>query len=104
MDLLGMQLGIEIRSSPFVPETSPPPPCKKVGEFQARRGGRRTDFGRHFRSDAYSRGAAAPAPLPTPCYYMIDGVCHMHPKMFERLKAATASAELKRFLGASTFL
>lgn len=85
--------GIKIRVSEYVPEMVQPLPCKKVGETPARRGGMRTDFGRYFRADSFARGSASPAPLPMPGYFMLDGVCHMHPKVFAKLEAQLKPAE-----------
>lgn len=86
--LAGLHSGVEIRVSELVPELIDPPRCKKAGEIPARGGGKRTDFGRHFRSDAFARGSAAPAPQPRPGYIMIGGVCHMHPKVFAMMQEA----------------
>ncbi len=77
--LAGLQSGVEIRVSQFVPEMVQPPPCKTIGEVSR---GRRTDFGRHFRVDSFTRGSAAPALVPTLGYFMLDGVCHMHPNVY----------------------
>lgn len=86
--LVGLRSGVEIHIDPFVPELVQPPPCKRLRDRPSRRGGKRTDFGRHFRADAFARGSAAPAPQPRPGYFMIGGVCHMHPKVFAMLKEA----------------
>lgn len=86
--LAGLHSGVEIMVSDLVPELVSPPPCRKVAERPARRGGKRTDFGRHFRADAFARGSARPAPRPRPGYFMIGGICHMHPKVFAMFEEA----------------
>lgn len=81
--LASLKLGVSMHVSEIVPETTPPPYCETVGEASC---GKRTDFGRHFRSDTFVRGTGIPAPVPTPCYFMIRGECHMHPKTFEKFR------------------
>jgi hypothetical protein len=73
--------------SELVPEWLRPTPSKAVGELPARRGGKRTDFGRHFRADSFTRGLAGPAPVSTLGYFIVNGELHVHPRTWAKMVA-----------------
>ena len=79
---------IPVHVSGFVPEMVQPRPSKRLGDCPARGGGKRTDFGRHFRADTFTRGAGGPTPRPTPGVFMVNGEIHVHPKTWEALVEA----------------
>jgi hypothetical protein len=76
---------LPVHVSEFVPELVQPPPSKRLRDCPTRGGGRRTDFGRHFRADTFMRGMGQPAPRPTPGVFMVNGEIHVHPKTWEAL-------------------
>ena len=86
---LGFPEGMPVRVSEYVPETVGPEPRElaPVRDIPARRGGRRTDFGRYFCRGAFASGCSKPQPQPRPGFYVVGGTVHVHPKVWERLRA-----------------